>query len=48
MLECGGENKLLEASEPSTCFYSFRMQSPVACNDDFARSIGLTPAAAAV
>ena len=46
LLECGGENQLLEASEPSTCFYSFRMQSPVACNDEFARSIGLTPAAA--
>lgn len=45
LLECGGENLLLEASEPSTCFYSFRMQSPVACNDDFARSIGLNPAA---
>jgi hypothetical protein len=43
LLQCGAENVLLEASEPSTCFYSFRMQSPVACNEDFARSIGLTP-----
>lgn len=41
LLSCGGENRLLEASEPSTCFYSFRMESPVACNDDFARAIGL-------
>lgn len=41
LIKCGPANVLLEASEPSTCFYSFRMESPVACNDDFARSIGL-------
>mmetsp|Transcript_18697 Transcript_18697/g.31152 ORF Transcript_18697/g.31152 Transcript_18697/m.31152 type:complete len:613 (+) Transcript_18697:17-1855(+) len=41
LLSCGAENRLLESAEPSTCFYSFRMESPVACNDEFARSIGI-------
>mmetsp|Transcript_8513 Transcript_8513/g.12708 ORF Transcript_8513/g.12708 Transcript_8513/m.12708 type:complete len:597 (+) Transcript_8513:41-1831(+) len=41
MVSCGPENKVLEASEPSTCFYSFKFESPAACTPEFAAAIGL-------
>ncbi|CAE7845108.1 unnamed protein product, partial [Symbiodinium microadriaticum] len=41
IVTCGPENILSEASEPSTCFYSFKLESPAACTEEFARSIGL-------
>lgn len=39
---CGSENKLLDAREPSTCYYEFRMESPAACTPKFAEMNGLT------
>ena len=41
IVSCGPENILSEASEPSTCFYSFKLESPAACTEEVARSIGL-------
>ena len=32
---CGAENKLLSADEPNICEYEFKMESYVACNDQF-------------
>jgi protein kinase C substrate 80K-H len=29
---CGASNVLKEAAEPSTCFYTFKFESPVACS----------------
>lgn len=34
---CGAENILSDASEPSTCFYTFRMESPAACSVNYGR-----------
>ncbi|KAL7053763.1 hypothetical protein AAHC03_026711 [Spirometra sp. Aus1] len=31
-VECGPENKLLSADEPSRCSYRFRLQTPAACH----------------
>jgi protein kinase C substrate 80K-H len=41
IVSCGPENVLSEASEPSTCFYSFKLETPAACTPQFAKSIGL-------
>lgn len=41
IVSCGPESVLSEASEPSTCFYSFKLETPAACTEAFARSIGL-------
>ncbi len=38
---CGADNKLVSASEPSTCFYSLLMESPAACSDSFAQFNGI-------
>lgn len=38
---CGSANKLISASEPSTCFYSFQMESPAACTPKFAEFSGI-------
>lgn len=40
---CGAENRLLSASEPSTCYYSFKFESPAACTEKFAVSNGIEP-----
>jgi protein kinase C substrate 80K-H len=40
-IRCGSENKLLSASEPSTCFYTFDMESPAACTKKFAEYHGI-------
>eukprot|EP01038_Epipyxis_sp_PR26KG_P008063 gene8063-10923_t len=41
LLQCGAENKVKAASEPSTCFYSIIMESPVACTKEFAMTNGI-------
>ncbi len=38
---CGVKNVLKSAAEPSTCFYSLLLESPVACTDDFAAANNL-------
>ena len=38
---CGADNRLLSASEPSTCHYSFVLETPAACTDTFAEANGL-------
>ena len=38
---CGQENKVLSATEPSTCYYTFQMESPAACTEQFAAIHGL-------
>ena len=38
---CGAEDKLLSATEPSTCYYTFQMESPVACTEEFKAVHGL-------
>jgi hypothetical protein len=38
---CGATNVVISASEPSTCFYSFVMESPAACTDRFAEAHGI-------
>lgn len=40
-ITCGSSSKVLSASEPSTCFYSFTMESPAACTPKFAAANGL-------
>ena len=40
-ITCGAENKLLGASEPSTCYYQLNMESPAACSSDFAVLVGI-------
>jgi len=39
--ECGPDNRLLDAMEPSTCFYALRFETPAACNVEFAESNGI-------
>lgn len=34
-ISCGSENKLTEAAEPSTCFYTFKFSTPAACSVKF-------------
>jgi Glucosidase II beta subunit-like protein len=34
-ITCGSANVLSDASEPSTCFYTFQMESPAACSVKF-------------
>lgn len=31
-LECGAENRVIDVSEPSTCVYEMKFQSPLGCN----------------
>jgi hypothetical protein len=38
---CSSKSVLLSASEPSTCFYSFVMESPAACTEKFALAHGI-------
>lgn len=38
---CGVKSVLKSAAEPSTCFYSLLLESPVACTDDFAAANNL-------
>lgn len=38
---CGVENKLLSVREPSTCYYLFELESPVACTKKFAETNGI-------
>ncbi|RYH31747.1 hypothetical protein EON65_02040 [archaeon] len=40
-VECGGENKLKGASEPSTCSYALAFESPLACTDKYAVAHGI-------
>lgn len=40
-VSCGAENVLLSASEPSTCYYTFKFESPAACSPAFAESQGI-------
>ena len=40
-LSCGTTNVVEEAREPSTCTYSFKMKSPLACSPKHAAAIGL-------
>jgi hypothetical protein len=40
-ITCGGENKVISASEPSTCYYTFEMISPAACTPQFAVESGI-------
>ena len=40
-IKCGKENKLISATEPSTCFYTLEFESPSACNSKFAEFHGL-------
>ena len=41
-IRCGKENKLLSATEPSTCFYTLEFESPAACSTTFAELNGLS------
>jgi protein kinase C substrate 80K-H len=41
LVTCGSENVLLDATEPSTCFYSLHMESPAACTVEFAERKGI-------
>lgn len=40
-VRCGAENKLLDASEPTTCGYSLTLESPAACTPEYGRAMGL-------
>ena len=40
-MTCGIENKILSVREPSTCFYKFEFESPLACTLQFAETNGL-------
>lgn len=42
-ITCGAINQLLSAAEPSTCYYSFKFESPAACTAQFAEANGLIP-----
>jgi hypothetical protein len=39
-ITCGEKNKLLDATEPSTCAYSFKFESPIACSESYAKAYG--------
>lgn len=39
---CGPDNLLWDATEPSTCYYEFKMESPAACTKQFAESYGIS------
>lgn len=41
-VECGAEHRLKVASEPSTCHYSFVLESPMACTEEYALLNGLS------
>jgi len=38
---CGPETKLISADEPETCKYEFVMETPIACDEIYARDHGL-------
>lgn len=38
---CGQENRVIDASEPSTCVYVLKMQSPAACTTYYAQTQGI-------
>jgi len=40
-IKCGKENKLISATEPSTCFYTLEFESPAACSPTFAEFNGI-------
>lgn len=40
LVTCGETTQLLDATEPSTCAYSFEMESPIACSEDYAKVYG--------
>lgn len=40
-IRCGKENKLISATEPSTCFYTLEFESPAACSEKFADFNGI-------
>lgn len=40
-LTCGPDNKVLSADEPDTCRYVLQMESYIACDDDYKKSMGL-------
>ena len=42
-VSCGQDNILSDASEPSTCAYQLKFESPAACSSNFAISNGLSP-----
>jgi ElaB/YqjD/DUF883 family membrane-anchored ribosome-binding protein len=42
-LSCGASNVLKEAAEPSTCFYTFKFESPVACSVKYGKLNNLMP-----
>jgi hypothetical protein len=39
-ITCGEKNQLLDATEPSTCSYSFKFESPIACSESYAKAYG--------
>lgn len=41
LITCGRADEVLEAREPSTCSYSFRMKSPLACTAKYGVTQGL-------
>eukprot|EP01041_Mallomonas_annulata_P004850 gene4850-9668_t len=41
IVSCGPENVLRDASEPSTCFYAFKLETPAACTPNFAEMNGI-------
>jgi hypothetical protein len=40
LVTCGEKTQLLDATEPSTCSYSFEMESPIACSEEYAKAYG--------
>jgi hypothetical protein len=40
LVTCGEKTQLLDATEPSTCAYSFEMESPIACSEEYAKAYG--------
>lgn len=41
VVSCGVDNKLKEPREPSTCFYTFELESPAACTQKYAELNGI-------
>ena len=40
-ISCGPEQKMISSSEPTTCYYTFEVQSPSGCTEQFAQINGI-------
>ena len=40
-ITCGPEQKMISSNEPTTCYYTFEVESPSGCTENFARINGI-------